>query len=79
MGSQNLRITFTPELITEPIIYQIGRQFDLVTNIRRANLTKDRGWVILELQGDEKEILRAAEWARARGVAVEMLDPGQVE
>jgi L-aspartate semialdehyde sulfurtransferase ferredoxin len=79
MSSQNLRVTFPPQLVTEPIVYQLGRQFDLATNIRRANVTKDRGWVIVELQGEEKEISRAVEWARSRGVTVDLLEKGEVE
>ena len=35
-----------------PIIYELGKSFNLVTNIRRADVTEDRGWVILELDGE---------------------------
>ena len=49
MAKQRVKFTFPPHLIQEPIIWRLGRQFDLVTNIRRADVTEDRGWVILEL------------------------------
>ncbi len=71
MESQCLRFTFSPRLVAEPIIYELGRQFDVVTNSRRANVTKDSGWVILELQGEEKEIARAVRWATETGLTVE--------
>ena len=56
MASLRLRLTFPPELITEPVIYSIGRQYNVVTNIRRANVTHDEGWVVLELTGDADEL-----------------------
>ncbi len=71
MERQCLRFTFSPRLVTEPIIYELGRQFDVVTNIRRANVTKDSGWVILELQGETEEIARAVRWATEMGLTVE--------
>ncbi len=75
MIRQNVRIVFPPALVTEPIIYQLGREFGVATNIRRANVTKDQGWVTLELQGREEDVERALRWARERGVTVELL-PG---
>ncbi len=71
MSRRCFRFTFPPVVVTEPIIYEVGRQFDLITNIRRANVTKDYGWVILEIQGDDQEIDRAVAWARDRGAEVE--------
>lgn len=73
MVRQNVRIIFPPSLVTEPIVYQMGKQFEIATNIRRANVTKDEGWVILELQGPEDDVQRAIQWARNRGVSVELL------
>lgn len=71
MGQRYLRFTYPPELVTEPIIYQLSRQFEISTNIRRANVTRDGGWVILELLGDDREVDRAVDWASARGLSVE--------
>lgn len=70
---QNVRIIFPPSLVTEPIVYQMGKEFEIATNIRRANVTKDEGWVILELQGPEEDVQRAIRWARDKGVIVELL------
>lgn len=77
MGRQLLRFTFPPAIITEPIIYRLGKEFGVATNIRRANVTKDKGWVILELQGDDQEISRAVRWAGERGVLIEPV-PGEL-
>jgi len=62
--------TFTSELITEPIIYNLGQQFGLVTIIRRADLTADRGYIVLELDGKEEDIKAGIAWTISRGVRV---------
>ncbi len=56
MAKRRLMFTFPEELVREPIIYTLSHQFKLVTNIRRADVTENRGWVILELEGEEEEI-----------------------
>jgi hypothetical protein len=63
--------TFPSELIKESIIYNLGQQFKVVTNIRRADVSEDRGWVVLELEGEEQEIERGIAWVAARGVRVD--------
>ncbi len=51
MAKRRVMFTFSPEVITEPIIYNLGQQFRLATNIRRADISENRGWVVLELEG----------------------------
>jgi len=63
--------TFPPELIKEPIIYNLGQQFKVVTNIRRADVNGDRGWVVLELEGESKDIENGIAWVMSRGVRVD--------
>jgi microcompartment protein CcmL/EutN len=43
----------------------------VVTNIRRADVTEDRGWVVLELEGEMGEIERAVQWVIDQGVRVD--------
>jgi hypothetical protein len=59
--------TFPPKLIKEPIIYNLGHKFKVVTNIRRADVSENKGWVVLELEGDEQEIDKGIAWWRAKG------------
>ena len=54
MGVQRVKFTFLTELVREPIIYQLGQNFQLVTNIRRADVREDMGWVVLELDGKRR-------------------------
>ena len=44
-----LFVSFPEELVDRPMIYEIVKRFDVVPNIRRANVESHSGWVILEL------------------------------
>jgi ABC-type methionine transport system ATPase subunit len=76
---RRVKFTFVQELIKEPIIWKLGRQFDVVTNIRRADVTEDRGWVVLELEGERDEIERGLAWVQDQGVRVDPVYEDVVE
>jgi len=79
MARQRVKFTFPQELITLPIIYELGKNFNLVTNIRRADVTEDRGWVILELDGELDEIERGLDWVASKGVRVDPVQGDIIE
>ena len=79
MATHRVKFTFLQQLITLPIIYELGKEFDVVTNIRRADVTEDRGWVVLELVGDMEEIERVLDWVAAKGVRVDPVSGDIVE
>jgi len=79
MAKQRVKFTFPQELITLPIIYELGKQYKLVTNVRRADVTEDRGWVVLELDGPIEEIERALSWVAEKGVRVDPVQGDIVE
>ncbi|MCH8901573.1 MAG: NIL domain-containing protein [Chloroflexi bacterium] len=79
MAYQRVKFTFPQELITLPIIYELGKQFSIITNVRRADVTEDRGWVVLELQGELEEIERGLEWVAAKGVRIDPVQGDIVE
>jgi len=63
--------TFPPELIREPIIFNLGLQFKVTPNIRRADISENKGWVVLELEGEEKDIEAGITWVISKGVRVD--------
>ncbi len=71
MGKQRVKFTFLGDLVKEPIIYNLGRDFKIVTNIRRADVQEDMGWVILELEGEDDEIQRGLKWVGTTGVRID--------
>ena len=79
MASLKVHITFPEQKIKEPIIYQIGQKYQVITNVRRADVTEKTGWVDLELTGDPKEIERAVEALKKMGVKVDPIERNVVE
>ncbi|MBM2825222.1 MAG: FeS-binding protein [Dehalococcoidales bacterium] len=79
MVKRQVTFTFPQGLIREPIIYNLDHQFKVVTNIRRADISADKGWVVLELEGEEKEIDRGIDWVRSTGVRVDPVMGDMVE
>ena len=77
MAKQRVKFTFPQELITLPIIYELGKNYPIVTNIRRADVTEDRGWVVLEMEGPIEEIEKSLEWVKSKGVRVDPV-PGDI-
>jgi ABC-type methionine transport system ATPase subunit len=79
MASLKVHITFPENKIKEPVIYQIGQEYKVVTNIRRADVTEKTGWVDLELIGDPKEIERAVQGLKKKGVKVDPIEKNIIE
>ena len=68
---QRVRFTFLDRLIKEPVVYRLGHDFAVVTNIRRADIQEGIGWVLLELEGEQQAIDDGLEWVRSLGVRVD--------
>ena len=79
MSTKRVKFTFPKDMITEPVIYQLGKRFQVVTNIRRADVREGMGWVVLELIGDEAEIERGLQWVTRSGVRVDPVSGDVVE
>jgi hypothetical protein len=43
MARLRVRLTFPAELVQKPLIYHLVKDFDLITNIRRADVRADHG------------------------------------
>ena len=79
MPKMRLHLTFPEQLIKDPIIWRLGRQYDIITNIRRANVEESVGWVILEVEGTEEALEQGINWIREMGVQVDRLDSDVLE
>ena len=74
MAKRRVMFTFPSALITQPVIYNLGHKFNVVTNIRRADVTEDRGWVVLELEGSDEALETGLQWVRDLGVQVNAME-----
>ncbi len=71
MTKRAVMFTFPPELIKEPIIFNLSLQFKVTPNLRRADISENKGWVVLELEGEEKDIEAGIAWVISKGVRVD--------
>jgi ABC-type methionine transport system ATPase subunit len=72
-------LTFPQSLIKEPIIYNVGKKFNVVTNIRTASVTEEMGIMALEITGEEEEYHKAVEYLRGIGVRVDPIEMDVIE
>lgn len=76
---QKVYLTYPPHLIQSPVIYQLGKKFRVVTNIRGANVSDEMGLVALEIDGAESEVEAAIRWLAETGVQVEPIAKNVIE
>lgn len=74
MARTSVRLTFQRETLNVPVIYQIGKDYKVVTNIRSAQVGDDTGWADVDLDGDQPEIDKALDYCRSQGVGVQRLE-----
>ncbi|MBW3624461.1 MAG: NIL domain-containing protein [Armatimonadetes bacterium] len=71
MAKIPIMLTYSKETIKEPLIYNAAKKFNVVTNIRRADVQEGIGWIILELDGEPEEIDKVTKWFEEQGVRVD--------
>jgi len=76
---RRLWLMYPPKLIREPLIWKLGKNFKVVTNIRQASITDEIGVVCLELDGARNEVKAAIKWLEKIGVSVEPVEINVIE
>jgi len=78
MSSENaplkLFVSFPEQLVDKPMIYELVKRFDVVPNIRRANVEAHSGWVILQLSGAAHARDEAIAYLEGLGCAVNRME-----
>lgn len=74
-GAQNSKkrvtLVFPQNLIQEPVVFTMAIKFNVIPNIRKARVTETVGEMMLELEGDEKDLEKGIKYLESRGVKVE--------
>jgi hypothetical protein len=79
MAKLRYHIRYPEEHIPDPILHQIGQEFQVVTSIRRADVRETTGWLDVEFLGEADEIERAIEGLRQKGCIVDPIELNVVE
>jgi ABC-type methionine transport system ATPase subunit len=77
--TSRLWLMYPSRLITRPVVYELGKKFEIVTNMRQASVTPEVGIVSLEVEGEREEIKRAIEWLEELGIKVEPVEINTIE
>jgi len=74
-----LFVSFPEELVDRPMIYEVVKRFDVVPNIRRANVEQHSGWVILELTGAQDQLDASIAYLEEVGCTVNTMEGDVIE
>ena len=77
--TSRLWLMYPARLITRPVVYELGKKFEVITNVRQASVTPEVGIVSLEIVGERKEIKRAIGWLEELGIKVEPVEINTIE
>ena len=81
MATENSRLWLMvpTKLITRPILWELGKKFEVVTNVRQASVTDEIGIVSLSLEGEREQIKKSIAWLEDLGVKVEPVEINTIE
>jgi hypothetical protein len=68
-----VKLTFPEDLVPKPVVAHLVRDFDVIPNIRRADIIEHSGWIICELEGAADRLEAAITWLRSEGIGVDLL------
>jgi len=72
--ARRIVVKYPVNLVGEPLIYRLARDYGLVFNILRANVNPEaEGLLVLELRGSEAACAEGIEFLQASGVDVQPL------
>jgi ABC-type methionine transport system ATPase subunit len=71
VAKMTVTLIFPQNLIREPVVYRMAKQFDVMPNIRRARVTDKIGEMVLELESSQENLEKAIEYLKNAGVTVE--------
>jgi ABC-type methionine transport system ATPase subunit len=63
-----LRLNYPPALVSRPVMASLVNSFGLEVNILRAQVTREEGWLIVEIRGDPVKISAATAWLAKEGI-----------
>lgn len=68
MPIKTVLLSATRDTVDKPILWRLGKLFNVVTNIRRARVTEDSARVKVDIEGSTEEVAQALGYLRALGL-----------
>ena len=63
-------LNYPPALVSRPVVASLISKFQLEVNILRAQVTREEGWLIVDIRGDPVQIAAAKDWLAKEGIEV---------
>jgi ABC-type methionine transport system ATPase subunit len=79
MARVRLFVSFPEALVDRPLIYEVIKEFDVVPNIRRANVEGQSGSIILEMNGDQAQLDTSVAYLEEVGCTVNRMEGDVLE
>ena len=76
---KRIYMTYPQDLIKEPLIFNIGKDYNVATNIRQATISDTIGLVAIELDGTPEDIDKAIKYLTSKGVEIEPIELDVIE
>ena len=74
MKSRKIVLNFSKEIMDQPVVCQLAKEYDLTFNILKAKITpKEEGLMVLELTGTDSQYRKGVKYLRAQGVVIKPL------
>lgn len=72
--SRSIVLSFPPEVSTRPVTYHLVKDYNLVFNILKANVSSDKeGILVIEITGEQKDYDAGIEFLKDQGITVQPL------
>ena len=72
MTKKRLVLSFPPKLVDQPVTYHLIKDYDLMINILRANVTPDEeGRLVIEIMGEKSAIDKGIKYLSGLGVKIQ--------
>ena len=74
-----IELDYPNELLTEPVLSNMIKKYDVIVNLRRATITKEFGYVQMQIEGEPQEVKKALDDLAGKGVAVNPIEKDVLE
>ncbi len=70
---RTVKLIYPAALVTEPVLYRLCKDFEIIPNIRKARITEVSGEVTVKLKGEAAEVARGIAFLTGLGITVQEL------
>ncbi len=74
MVKRRFNLSFNPRIVNEPLTFKMVKEYDLLINILRADITENGGRLLVEIEGKPAQITKGIEYLENKGVDVQELN-----